>query len=441
MNLEELIDSYYAPKKGNDLLIRLIESKLNEQAFGTIYSKARINLLSGNPDTEAYKELQSLFSGLFKSPGELLVDRLATVNSFLSADKTQVKSFPINVAFSSILLIQELKEALEKLEASSAGFQMETIIAQIIQGSKLANNSIVDVVKVQKKGEDEFVRDYSLKTLSATSLKIKGSFLNLCKKFANLDRNEEYEYLIITKDVKNGIYRFYEWVLPYENFFTQITYPKGFLEVGGDNGNFIFRNDVDLKAVEKLMEKEGLSITISTRRTRENQDIRYLYFPVLSEKESSAILGRIQAGYENTNYRNAGEAMVDRFKNLSFIEDNKQLFTNADAFSLETQFSISKSVIDSNIKESGALIGEFNLSDDRLQQISDDYQKTLVGKMNQILKDNQEVLSNMNAYFSSLSKESAENTFQSMTKVRKGFRQFTSKATPETSGTEEPTES
>jgi hypothetical protein len=432
MNLEKLIEKHFAPKKGNELLIEMIESKLNEQAFGPIYSKSRINLLSGDPDTEAYRELQSLFSGLFKGQGELLSDRLSTVNSFLTADKAQVKSFPINVAFSSILLIQELKEALEKLEASSAGFQMETIIAQIIQGSKLANNSIVDVIKVQKSsGGEEFVRDYSIKTLSATSLKIKGSFLNLCKKFANLDRNEEYEYLIITKDVKNGIYRFYEWVLPYENFFTQITYPKGFLEAGGNNGNFIFKDGVDLNAINKLIQKEGLSLKISS-----NQNVYYLHFPVLTERESDAILSRIQSGYENNTYRNAGEAMVDRFRNLQFIEDNKDLFTNADSFSLETQFSISKGVIDANIKGSEALIGEFNLSDERLQQISNEYQKTLVGKMNQILKDNQEVLSSMNSYFSTMNKESAENTFQAMTKVRKGFRQFTTKATPGVSDSE-----
>jgi hypothetical protein len=437
MSLEKLIESHYAPKRGNELLIEMIESKLNEQAFGSIYSKARINLLSGNPETEAYKELQSLFSGLFKGQGELLSDRLATVNSFLTADKAQVKSFPINVAFSSILLIQELKEALEKLEASSAGFQMETIIAQIIQGSKLANNSIVDVIKIQKSsGGEEFIRDYSIKTLSATSLKIKGSFLNLCKKFANLERNEEYEYLIITKDIKNGVYRFYEWVLPYENFFTQITYPKGFLEAGGNDGNFIFKDDVDLQAIEKLIQKEGLSLEILSKKITESQNIYYLYFPILTEKEADSILSRIQTGYESATYRNAGEAMIDRFKNLEFIEDNKDLFTNADAFSLETQFSISKGVIDANVKESGALIGEFYLSDERLQQISDEYQKTLVGKMNQILKDNQEVLSNMNSYFSTMNKESAENTFQAMTKVRKGFRQFTSKVTPEISDSE-----
>jgi len=128
--------------------------------------------------------------------------------------------------------------------------------------------------------------------------------------------------------------------------------------------------------------------------------------------------------------------MVDRFRNLQFIEDNKDLFTNADSFSLETQFSISKGVIDANIKGSEALIGEFNLSDERLQQISNEYQKTLVGKMNQILKDNQEVLSSMNSYFSTMNKESAENTFQAMTKVRKGFRQFTTKATPGVSDSE-----
>ena len=46
----------------------------------------------------------------------------------------------------------------------------------------------------------------------------------------------------------------------------------------------------------------------------------------------------------------------------------------------------------------------------------------------------------MNAYFTSLSKENAENTFQAMTKVREGFKQFTTKATPGTPEPEETTE-
>lgn len=429
MDLEKLIESHFAPKKGNDLLVKLIESKLNEQ-FGPIYSKSRINLLSGDPNTEAYKELQGLFSGLFKGEGESLASRIASVNSFLHADKTQVKEFPVNVAFSSILLIQELKEALEKLEASTAGFQMETIIAQLIQGSKLANNSIVDVVKVQKKGEEEFIRDYSLKTLSATSLKIKGSFLNLCKKFASIPENEEYEYLIITKDTNNGIYKFYEWVLPYESFFTQITYPKGFLEAGGDNGVFIVKPGTDPKIVSNLIVKDKLTMKLETAKNKAGEQYYYIQFPVLTERSADIVLNKIQAGLERS-YRNAGEAMVDRFRNLKFIEDNKELFVNAKAFELDTQFAIASGVIQRNISQSAAKIGEFNLSDQRLEKISNEYKKTLVGKMNQILKDNQEVLRNMNSYFTSLSKENAENTFVAMSKVRKGFRQFTSKLTPE----------
>ena len=46
----------------------------------------------------------------------------------------------------------------------------------------------------------------------------------------------------------------------------------------------------------------------------------------------------------------------------------------------------------------------------------------------------------MNAYFTSLSKENAENTFQAMTKVRRGFKQFTTQATPGTPEPEEATE-
>ena len=391
MNLEKLIESHFAPKKGQDLLVQLIENHLSEQAFGPIYSKARINLLSGDPNTEAYKELQGLFSGLFKGEGEALENRIATVNSFLSADKSQVKDFPINVAFSSILLIQELKEALEKLEASTAGFQMETIIAQIIQGAKLANNSIVDVIKVQKKGDNEFIRDYSLKTLSATSLKIKGSFLNLCKKFSEIGPNEEYEYLIITKDTKNGIYKFYEWVLPYESFFTQITYPKGFLEAGGENGDFIFRDNVDLKAVNAIFAKDKIHTEISSKIDRQGKKVNFIHFAVLTERSSDAILSRINTGYRSDVYKNAGAAMVDRFKKLKFVEDNKDMFINAEGFELETQFSIASTVIQRNIVEASAKVGEFDLSDKRLESISNEYKKTLVGKMNQILKDNQEI--------------------------------------------------
>ena len=217
----------------------------------------------------------------------------------------------------------------------------------------------------------------------------------------------------------------------------QMNYPKGFLDPGVENGVFIFKDGFDLK---KFMQEAANGIKVAkqtyffTKKIQENIDsqgkkVYYVRIPPLTS-----------IGADEAFLQYGASAVFERYRNLKFIENRKQYFINADGLEVESQFWLSSTVIRKNISEGDALIGEFNLSDERLKALSNEYRETLVGKMNQILKDNQEVLSSMNAYFTSLSKENAENTFQAMTKVREGFKQFTTQATPGTPEPEETTE-
>ena len=67
MNLEKLIESHFAPKKGNDLIVQLIESKISE-ANERIYTSSPINREVAKGGTLAYREFQSLLAGIRPSP-------------------------------------------------------------------------------------------------------------------------------------------------------------------------------------------------------------------------------------------------------------------------------------------------------------------------------------------------------------------------------------
>lgn len=454
MSLEKLIESYYAPKKGNELLIQLIENKINE-VF--IPATTRINLPSGKgerekvskkgeveklPPTKEYEDLKKLFLGIVNR-GNTLSERLNVVSQFLNIDKSQVAQMPVDQAFSSMLLIQELKESLEKLNPSAAGFQMETIISQILQGSILDNNSIVDV----QKSSGDFLSDYSLKTLSYDNLKIGGSFYNFCEKFAEIEKKrgevEQYEYVIITKDTSKGIYKFYEWKVDYNEFYKIIVKPTGFLDTGIKNGVFVIDTskisieDFKVLAQKGVQEKGGLRRTYKlSKKIYERTDNKgnIVYFitvpPLGSEEDANDMFSNLQTKQATKAFTPA-TAMMQRFSDLRFIDLQKDLFTNAQNFKLETQFNITQNVINKNIKEGGALKATFDLSDNNLKVVESKYQDTLVGKMTQILRDNEIVLRSMNEYFATHEKQKAEQALSGMTAVKDGFKEFSKQVSPD----------
>jgi hypothetical protein len=218
MNLEELIDSYYAPKKGNELLIQLIESKLNERdlSIPKIFVTSPVDIESGKLGTLANKEYLELLKNI-KGGSPYIWQRLQKVNTFLKEPKKIIKNASIKKAFSSFLLVQEIKENLERLEPSMAGFQAETIIAQLIDGSKEANNGAVDV-------ESQEFGGFQIKTLVEKDLEKKdardpavgGSFTQIIDFYQR--RNEEYNYIIILKSRTKGIYYFYTFSLSFQDF-------------------------------------------------------------------------------------------------------------------------------------------------------------------------------------------------------------------------------
>ena len=82
MNLEKLIEKHFAPKKGNELLIEMIESKLNEQ-FGV----DELTLSVGAGKSQYRREFDTLLTTPFYNSitsEKYFSNRLNTIKKYLN---------------------------------------------------------------------------------------------------------------------------------------------------------------------------------------------------------------------------------------------------------------------------------------------------------------------------------------------------------------------
>jgi hypothetical protein len=414
--LKDLIEKYYAPKKGLELLVKLLESKLNED-LPRIYTKTRINVPSGDSLTPEYKELNSVVNKITESDD--LSQRLAIINQFLSYSEEQVEQLSVGQAFAATFVIQEIKEALEKLEASTGGFQMETIIAQLINGTKLADNSIVDISRARSQ---DFTDNYSLKTLSANRIRISGSFKNLLLKYQQIieDNKENYIYILVTKDTINSIYSFYEFGLSSQDYFVNLKYPKGFGI--GDGGFGIGKTDILITKLkpeykeDQRIQRDLLAAMGNNFNTKDGY-IRFKYIP---ETKDQSFLNYM-------NRANSASELLQRLEKLKWLEKNKDRFEEMSDFSIGSGFELSSTFVKGIIEESkntGSEKGVLDLSDDRIKKSMENYQSGSIPKMLKILETNQAVIAGMNSYFVSLHSEVGKATLGHMEELQADFKRF-----------------
>lgn len=414
--MKDLIEKYYAPKKGLELLVKLLESKLNED-LPRIYTKTRINVPSGDSLTPEYKELNSVVNKITESDD--LSQRLAIINQFLSYSEEQVEQLSVGQAFAATFVIQEIKEALEKLEASTGGFQMETIIAQLINGTKLADNSIVDISRARSQ---DFTDNYSLKTLSANRIRISGSFKNLLLKYQQIieDNKENYIYILVTKDTINSIYSFYEFGLSSQDYFVNLKYPKGFGI--GDGGFGIGKTDILITKLkpeykeDQRIQRDLLAAMGNNFNTKDGY-IRFKYIP---ETKDQSFLNYM-------NRANSASELLQRLEKLKWLEKNKDRFEEMSDFSIGSGFELSSTFVKGIIEESkntGSEKGVLDLSDDRIKKSMENYQSGSIPKMLKILETNQAVIAGMNSYFVSLHSEVGKATLGHMEELQADFKRF-----------------
>jgi hypothetical protein len=405
MNLEELIDSYYAPKKGNELLIQLIESKLNERdlSIPKIFVTSPVDIESGKLGTLANKEYLELLKNI-KGGSPYIWQRLQKVNTFLKEPKKIIKNASIKKAFSSFLLVQEIKENLERLEPSMAGFQAETIIAQLIDGSKEANNGAVDV-------ESQEFGGFQIKTLVEKDLEKKdardpavgGSFTQIIDFYQR--RNEEYNYIIILKSRTKGIYYFYTFSLSFQDFLDKFELTGYKKEFKGYVPPERFAQEKDpKKTFEEFIKVLGEYF---------NPDNNNIFVPAFTSTTSTT-----------------PEDLLNRFNVLKFLEKKRRLIQGNEYYSLDTTYSIKQSYISQIFRDRSApgpgttFLGELDLRDEVLKNLREEYKRSLTGKMFEVLDSLKDSVQSMNRYFATTEPYIANETVGNLNNTTNKFSNY-----------------
>ena len=399
MSLEKLIESYYAPKKGNELLIQLIESRLEEDlGIPKVFVPAPVDIESGKRGTESYQEYIELLKNI-KINAPFMWQRLERVNVFLKEPKKIIKNANIKQAFSSFLLVQEIKENLERLEPSMAGFQAETIIAQLIDGSKEANNGAVDV-------ESQEFGGFQIKTLIERDLQRKdsrdpavgGSFTQIMNFYKS--RNEEYNYIIILKSRTVGIYYFYAFLLSFQDFLNQF-------ELTGFKKEF--RGHVDPQDLTRESFEE-FKVKLGSYFDPRNNDIYVPPFTFGSQTTPDDVLARFSA--------------------LKFLEKNRKIIEGNPYYTLDTTYSLKQSYIGKIFADRGTpgagttFLGELDLRNETLTKLREVYKKSLTGKMFEVLDSLKESIQTMNSFFASRDQGTGNQTVTNLNTTTNKFSDY-----------------
>ena len=400
MNLEELINGYYAPKKGNDLLIKLIEGKLNEQEqFGVpkIFVPSPLDIEAGKETSASYLEYTELLKNI-KGNAPYLFQRLQRVNDFLTNPQKIIKKANIQRAFSSFLLIQEIRENLLNTDESVAGFQAETIMAQLIDGSKEANDGPVDI-----ESQKVFEGGVQLKTISPGT-KISGSFLQLLEYYL---KKENYYYIIILKSKTEGIYTFYTFSMNFEQFLQRMEL-TGFLKEYKAN---VPRNNFNREKYEEFIRVLGDSFNPRTND---------IFIPDLNNApELKAGTKEEQIAY-----------LKSRFEKLKFLEKNAKIIPNKETYKLSTQYALKQSFMNTVYGDKGPptknsyFTGELDLRSEKIISVRNIYKKSLTGKMFEVLDSIKASIETMNKYFSTREESVGNQTLDNLNTTTNKFDNY-----------------
>jgi len=212
MNLEKLLDNYYAPKKGNELLIKLIENKLNEQ-FGT----DELTLAVGAGKSEYREEFDKLLTTpIYRSitDARYFSDRLDTIKKYLTPKGRQ--DLKTDEFIATFVFLQEFDKILREYESEDprqAGFKFETLFTVLFRGVQINGTDITDA-EISERNKEVFAR-FSYKFYSSSRrLRLDGSLHNLIRMMAE---GKDVVYFVCLKSPP--VFRFYSFLIQPENFY------------------------------------------------------------------------------------------------------------------------------------------------------------------------------------------------------------------------------
>ena len=219
MELQELIENYFAPTKENfsfDTLLEMVEQVLDLDILPLTEEKELSSgkkfVLSlpryspseawGDPETMDRQQIDNIFKVV--RGGTSIPGRIQYLNDFLSPEKAKRKTSP-RVIINTMIIIESLKAAMNHFNEASAGFVFEAFMAALTGGHQEAGRikgtlPIEDFVAFSQFGGKNI--PVSLKLLGK-STGVKGSFTNLVD-FLFVRGEPAIKYLVAYKTYEGG---------------------------------------------------------------------------------------------------------------------------------------------------------------------------------------------------------------------------------------------
>jgi len=213
MELEKLVDEYYAPKKGNELLVRLIEARLSE-SFGV----DELTLGVGSGRSEFRREFDELLTTpIYHSiiSDKYFFNRLETIKKYLDPrGHTDLRTDEFVATFIFLQEFDKILREYENEDPRQAGFKFETLFTVLFRGVQLNGSDITDAEIV----EPRVLARFSYKFYSAQRrYRLDGSMHNLLRMMAE---GKDVVYFICLKSPPN--FKFYSFLVEPENFYSII---------------------------------------------------------------------------------------------------------------------------------------------------------------------------------------------------------------------------
>ena len=151
MELQELIENYFAPTKENfsfDTLMEMVEKTLTmdgEPLTEEEVSKGKKFVLSlprygpseawGDPNSMDRQQINNIFKVV--RGGTSIAKRIEYLNDFLDPEKAKRKTSP-RVIINTMIILESLKAAMNHFNEASAGFVFEAFMAALTGGHQEA---------------------------------------------------------------------------------------------------------------------------------------------------------------------------------------------------------------------------------------------------------------------------------------------------------------
>jgi hypothetical protein len=405
MKLEEAIERYYAPKKGNDYLVKLIEAKLNED-LGIPVPEMTPKIATAR-EKEARDTYRRILSDPLKTRNSAsLKERIATINQYLHPERLDVREDLNLQKFVAVFtFIQEFEKIIREYDSEDpkmAGMRFEMLTTLLVDGVELFGLMITDTLIREKEGEAP--KELSIKFISKFGTHgypiIDGSFLNLMEM---LSKEQSVIYVLCLKNSPKYEFRAFE-ITP-DNFMGIINHNTAIYERLAS-----FNIDVT-DGLKRELEKYG----ITPQRDKFNFGV---YEDLLMFKGKQHVLAKFMFSYLPQELKRVNlltPAFETTLRDLS--EGIHTINPTRDYRSLEG--GVKQITWDSVIcKNEGAIV----VSREAIEQTKKAYESTIYENVFNFFKNSEKLLGDVRDFFSSQGiNRKAEEIGQDIGQLQKDF--------------------